>query len=189
MTADGYTQDTDGGIDFFIADAIVSGDDREQLVMMQSVDAIVLGAATYRMFAEYWPTVTPDDEPVAEPINRLPKHVVSNTLDRAPWGDGEAVVERGDGVESIRALKERYAGDLIVLGQPHPRGRPLRGRPRRRAPPPHRPEAPRGGPQHRTGLARADRPRAARAARSTRAARSPSSTRSRNIRPPISGAR
>jgi dihydrofolate reductase len=116
VTADGYTEDTEGSIDFFIADAIVSGDDREQLVMMQSVDAIVLGANTYRMFSEYWPNVTPDTEPIAEPINRLPKHVVSNTLDRAPWGEDEAQVERGDGVESVRALKSRYSGDLIVWG-------------------------------------------------------------------------
>jgi dihydrofolate reductase len=116
VTADGYTQDANGSIDFFIADAIVSGDDREQLVMMQSVDAIVLGAVTYRMFSQYWPNVTPDAEPIAEPINRLPKHVVSNTLDRAPWGDDVAEVERGDGVESIRALKTRYSGDLIVWG-------------------------------------------------------------------------
>jgi dihydrofolate reductase len=116
VTADGYTQDTGGGIDFFIADAIVSGDDQEQLVMMQGVDAIVLGAATYGMFSQYWPNVTPDEEAIAEPINRLPKHVVSNTLDRAPWGDQEAELERGDGADSIRALKDRYAGDLIVWG-------------------------------------------------------------------------
>jgi dihydrofolate reductase len=116
VTADGYTQDANGSIDFFVGSSEVSGDDREQLAMLESVDAIVLGANTYRMFAQYWPTVTPDQELVAEPINRLPKHVVSNTLDDAPWGDSEAVVEHGDGVESVRALKERYPGDLIVWG-------------------------------------------------------------------------
>ena len=36
----------------------------------------------------YWPTADPEVERVAEPINRLPKFVVSNTLDSAPWGDG-----------------------------------------------------------------------------------------------------
>jgi dihydrofolate reductase len=116
VTADGYTQDVDGGIDFFVAESEVSGDDQEQLAMLESVDAIVLGANTYRMFAQYWPTVTPDEELVAEPINRLPKHVVSNSLDRAPWGDDEAQVEPGDGAESVRALKARYPGDLIVWG-------------------------------------------------------------------------
>jgi riboflavin biosynthesis pyrimidine reductase len=68
------------------------------------------------MFADYWPTASVTDDPVAEPISRLPKHVVSNTLDRAPWGDGEITVERGDGVASVRALLERYPGDVIVWG-------------------------------------------------------------------------
>ena len=116
ITVDGYAQDADGGIDFFQATDEIDALDQEQLAMLESVEAIVLGADTYRIFAEYWPTASPDDEPVAEPINRLAKHVVSNTLESAPWGDGEIEIERGDGVESVRALKQRYSGDLIVWG-------------------------------------------------------------------------
>jgi dihydrofolate reductase len=52
-------------------------------------------------------------EAVAEPIARLPKHVVSNTLDRAPWGDGEIEVLRGDAAASVARLKDRF--DAIVL--------------------------------------------------------------------------
>jgi len=117
VTADGYAADTDGGMRFIRQPDTLDADiNAEQLDLLSGVDAIVFGATTYRMFADYWPTASVDDEPVTEPINRLPKHVVSNTLDRAPWGDGEITIERGDGVDSVRSLKERYAGDLIVWG-------------------------------------------------------------------------
>jgi dihydrofolate reductase len=117
VTADGFAADSDGGMKFI--PTTVTDDyeiDTEQLEMLRTVDAIVLGATTYRMFADYWPTASVKEDPVAEPINRLPKHVVSNTLDRAPWGDGEITVERGDGVASVRALLAHYSGDVIVWG-------------------------------------------------------------------------
>ena len=113
-------EDVDGGIEFFAVPPEPGGDpvaegavDREQLAWLEGVDAILLGANPYRMFAEYWPTADPGSEPVAEPIARLPKHVVSNSLARAPWGDGEIEVLRGDAEASVADLKERF--DAIVL--------------------------------------------------------------------------
>ena len=115
VSADGYAADADGGIDFF--QAVDQGDqnDADQLAFLENVDAILLGANTYRMFAGYWPDADPAVERVAEPINRLPKFVVSNTLDRAPWGSGTIEVLRGDGTESAAALKERFGG-IVVWG-------------------------------------------------------------------------
>lgn len=121
VSADGYAADTDGGIGFFGTSPEVAGDaatgtgpiDREQLEWLAGVDAILLGANTYRMFADYWPAADPAVEPVAEPIARLPKHVVSNTLDRAPWGDGEIEVLRGDAVASVAALRDRFEATVV----------------------------------------------------------------------------
>lgn len=121
VSADGYAADADGGIGFFGASPEVAGDpetgagpiDREQLAWLEGVDAILLGANTYRMFADYWPGADPSVDPVAEPIARLPKHVVSNTLERAPWGDGEIEVLRGDAAASVSRLKDRF--DATVL--------------------------------------------------------------------------
>ena len=113
VSADGYAADADGGIGFFEAVDGFEETDREQLAWLEGVDAILLGANTYRMFAEYWPIADPAVEPVAEPIARLPKHVVSNTLERAPWGDGEIEVLRGDAAASVTRLKERF--DATVL--------------------------------------------------------------------------
>ncbi|MCQ4164733.1 dihydrofolate reductase family protein [Tahibacter harae] len=117
ISADGYAADRDGGIGFFVNARSVNEADQEQLRLLQSVDAIVLGRTTYRLFADYWPEADPAEEPVAAPLNTIPKYVVSNTLDSAPWGSrSAATVVRGDAVASVRALRECVAGDLIVWG-------------------------------------------------------------------------
>lgn len=118
ISADGYAADRDGGIDFFIDARSVNAADQEQLHLLQNVEAIVLGRTTYRMFADYWPDADPAKEPVATPLNTIPKYVVSNTLDTAPWGDRDDAVSvlRGDAVASVRALRQRVTGDLIVWG-------------------------------------------------------------------------
>jgi dihydrofolate reductase len=115
VSVDGYAADADGGIGFFEAVDEADPTDEDQLAFLEHVDAILLGANTYRMFAGYWPKADPDVEPVAEPINRLPKFVVSNTLDQAPWGEGTIEILRGDGAEAAVALKERFDG-IVVWG-------------------------------------------------------------------------
>jgi dihydrofolate reductase len=115
VTVDGYAEDADGGISFFGAMDDLAPNEPGQLELLARVDAIVLGRRTYGMFADYWPKADPAVEPVAEPIARLPKYVVSNTLDAAPWGDGAIEVLRGDPTETVSALKER-AGSIIVWG-------------------------------------------------------------------------
>ena len=117
ISVDGYAADADGGIGFFSSARQLNDADPEQIRMLASVGAIVLGAVTYRMFADYWPTAEAQAEPVAGPINALPKFVVSSTLQSAPWGSEDALeILRGDGVEAVRALRARIRGDLIVWG-------------------------------------------------------------------------
>lgn len=112
VTVDGYAAEPDGGLGFFEEDSVGASD---QLVFLEHVDAILFGANTYRMFADYWPNADPEVEAVSEPINRLPKFVVSNSLDEAPWGAGRIEVLPGDGVASAAALKERF-GAIVVWG-------------------------------------------------------------------------
>ncbi|TPW70730.1 dihydrofolate reductase family protein [Schumannella sp. 10F1B-5-1] len=116
VSADGKAVDDDGGMSF-IGVADPSEVDTDQLTMLERVDAILLGRRTYEMFAGFWPTVTPDEQPAAGPMNSLPKHVVSSTLAAAPWGvHAPAQIERGDGVETARRLLDRYTGAVIVWG-------------------------------------------------------------------------
>jgi len=117
ISADGYAAERDGSIDFFVNARAINEADQDQLRLLERVGAIVLGRTTYGMFASYWPEADPQQEPVAAPLNALPKYVISNTLREAPWGErGAATVLRGDGVASVRSLRERVDGDLIVWG-------------------------------------------------------------------------
>jgi dihydrofolate reductase len=119
VTADGYAADPEDGIDFFEAlvrpgeNGEVDLNDAEQLDYVSQAEAILFGATTYRMFAEYWPGVDPEVERVAELINRLPKFVVSNSLTDAPWDGGDVEILRGDGAEATASLKERF--DTIIV--------------------------------------------------------------------------
>ncbi|WP_306233274.1 dihydrofolate reductase family protein [Agrococcus beijingensis] len=121
VTVDGFAAAPDGGLEF--AEATMPRDDltdHAQLAMLESVDAIVLGRRTYAMFAQYWPGADPAVEGVAEPINRLPKLVVSSTLGRAPWGGAgpdEIEVLRPDptAADAVAGLADRF-GTVIVWG-------------------------------------------------------------------------
>lgn len=115
VSVDGYAAEPDGGIRFMEAVETGNPNDADQLAFLEHVDAILLGANTYRMFAGYWPQADPAVEVVAEPINRLPKFVTSNTMTDAPWGDGSVEILRGDATDTVAALKERFGG-IVVWG-------------------------------------------------------------------------
>ena len=117
VSADGFAAAPDGSLEFFQLPGEFDSTDPGQLAMLERVDAILLGANTYRMFSAYWPTADESTDAVAGPINALPKHVVSSTLESAPWGDWPpAQLERGDGVDVARRLARRYERDVIVWG-------------------------------------------------------------------------
>ena len=80
-----------------------------------AAEALLLGRATYEMFAAVWPT-SPD--PSAPKINAMPKYVASTTLDQADldrlgWN---ATLLEGEVPETVRALKQEGGGDLLVWG-------------------------------------------------------------------------
>lgn len=115
VSVDGYAAAPDGGTEFF--EAADFGDERrtdsEQMRWLETVDAVLLGAETYRKFAAFWPTADPAIHAVAGPIAALPKYVVSNTLESAPWGDGKIEILRGDGAAAARDLTARHASTVV----------------------------------------------------------------------------
>jgi dihydrofolate reductase len=116
VSMDGFAAAPDGGLEFFgrVKDWSAINDANRR--MLEDCSAILFGRTTYEMFNKYWPTADPEQEPVAGPIKRLRKYVVSSTLDTAPWGDdGEALVVACDAGE-IRSRVESEAGDVIVWG-------------------------------------------------------------------------
>ncbi len=112
ITADGFVQDADGGMKFMNG-APIDSTDTDQIQLLEHTGAIVLGRKTYEMLVGYWPAADPADEPVAALINSLPKHVVSNTIDVAPWGSHrEATVHPGDPVGTLARLRNDVNGDV-----------------------------------------------------------------------------
>ncbi|WP_020670811.1 dihydrofolate reductase family protein [Amycolatopsis nigrescens] len=115
VSVDGFAAGPQGELGFFDAVDDYSEVDQDNLRILAEVDTIVLGAETYRLFVEYWPTA--DDEPVAKSVNAIPKLVFSSTMDSAPWGRWPAArVVRGPATDEIAALKRKPGGDIMVWG-------------------------------------------------------------------------
>lgn len=114
VSIDGMAEARDGGTAFFEELEELEETEADHLEALKNLDAIVLGATTYRMFAKFWPKT---EGPVAEMINRVPKHVFSGSLEEAPWGKhAPAIVERDSVHRTISQLKERHTGDIVVWG-------------------------------------------------------------------------
>jgi dihydrofolate reductase len=76
-------------------------------------DALLLGRVTYDGFAPVWPHVPGE---FADKFNTMPKYVVSSTLESPEWNN--TTVLRGDVVEEVTKLKDRYERDIVVHGSP-----------------------------------------------------------------------
>ena len=77
-------------------------------------DAFLLGRKTYQIFAGYWPKVTDPKDPIAGPLNRLPKYVASRTLKKVGWNNSTLL--KGGLVAAVKRLKAEGAGELQVHG-------------------------------------------------------------------------
>jgi dihydrofolate reductase len=118
VTADGFAANANNE---FTAYEMLEGGTPEfnqsQLEWLDTVDAMVLGASTYRMFAGFWPTPASDGEIIAPALNGLRRFVFSGQLKNAPWGDfPEATIESGDAVEAIRRIKGEIEGTIVLWG-------------------------------------------------------------------------
>ena len=78
---------------------------------LSSVDALLLGKTTYEGFAAYWPGQTGDG--FADPINRMPKYVVSRSLQKVEWHNSHIL---RDVAGDVAALKESDGGNILVYG-------------------------------------------------------------------------
>ena len=78
---------------------------------LASVDALLLGKNTYETFAAYWPGQT--GEGFADPINRMPKYVVSRSLQKVDWNNSHIL---RDVAKDVAALKNSNGGDILVYG-------------------------------------------------------------------------
>ncbi|MBO1268075.1 dihydrofolate reductase family protein [Arthrobacter cavernae] len=118
VTADGFAADANNEFRAYeLLDGGTAEFERNQVEWLKTVDAMVLGASTYRMFAEYWPTPASEGEIISPALNGLRRYVFSSQLKAAPWGDyPAATIESGDAVEAIRRIKDEAAGTVVLWG-------------------------------------------------------------------------
>lgn len=84
--------------------------ERFSIEQLDTAEAIIYGANTYKGMAEYWSKET---GAVAERLHTLKKYVCSETLQSADWSNTEILK---DAVTDIAALKQQGEGNLFVFG-------------------------------------------------------------------------
>jgi dihydrofolate reductase len=78
-----------------------------------AADALLIGRVTYESFAGAWPGRS-DEAGFADKMNRMPKYVVSSTLEDPEWENSTVI--RGDLTEEVQRIKEEVDGDILVAG-------------------------------------------------------------------------
>lgn len=81
--------------------------------VFERASAFLLGRTTYEIFAGHWPRISDPADPVAGPLNRLPKYVASKTLKDVTWNNSHLV---RDVVSEVSKLKQTLPGELQVHG-------------------------------------------------------------------------
>ena len=117
LSMDGYAADADDSPKFLESTTLNKYSDVEQLRFLDGIDAILLGANTYRLFYEFWPGATNDLEVIADRLNSLPKYIFSKRLSAAPWGKWPAAtIIREDAVSAVQKMKATQGKDIVLWG-------------------------------------------------------------------------
>jgi dihydrofolate reductase len=117
VTIDGYAAGPNGETDFVTSPEFNKESDEDLLQFIDTIDTILLGALTYRLFVDFWPTATTDTEIVADKLNATPKVVFSQSLYRAPWGKRkEARVVKTPAGEEVARLKMQPGKNIVLWG-------------------------------------------------------------------------
>jgi dihydrofolate reductase len=116
ITLDGVVQDPTGDEGFRYGGWFgqVGNKDREEWAKVEldealGADALLLGRRTYEFFAARWPSRSGQ---WADRLNRMPKYVVSATLQYPDWSN--TTVLTGDVADAVSALCRKVNGDIIV---------------------------------------------------------------------------
>ncbi len=108
VSLDGYVAAADGSSDWVAAGR--APDSGEWVLdTVGNAGTHLIGAATYALWADFWPKQT---GPFAAPMNEIPKVVFSNSLTSADWP--ETTIASGDLAEAVSRLKEERSGGYLL---------------------------------------------------------------------------
>ncbi|OLT34007.1 hypothetical protein BJF79_33990 [Actinomadura sp. CNU-125] len=83
--------------------------------LLFSSDALLSGRATYDAFAETWPAMEEQTGDFGVRMNTLPHYVVSDSLEKAEWGDS-TIIKRADAAAKLAELKEQDGQNILQYG-------------------------------------------------------------------------
>jgi dihydrofolate reductase len=117
VTIDGFAAGQQDELDFMpqeFSTGTKNSIENNQLAFIKTIDTMILGRNTYRMFEAYWPNST---ERIAPGLNALARYVVSETLEQAAWGNLEpASIIKKDVDKEISKLKSQAGKDIVIWG-------------------------------------------------------------------------
>jgi dihydrofolate reductase len=114
VTLDGVIQDPAGDEGFRVGGWVGLIKDSPQLNKLAldealGAEAFLLGRRSYEWFAARWPSRSGE---LADRLNRLPKYVVTSTLEDPDWNN--STVLNGDVVHEVSKLKQELNGEIVV---------------------------------------------------------------------------
>lgn len=114
LSLDGYFSGPGDETDWFISDE----ETQEHLLkMFRSVDTMLLGQVTYKLFTTYWPAPISAQENPAELVNFMNnsrKIVFSSSLKNTEWNNSTLL--KTINKEEIEKMKQEPGKDLIIFG-------------------------------------------------------------------------
>ncbi|MFD8980942.1 dihydrofolate reductase family protein [Streptomyces sp. NPDC059564] len=113
----GPEEDPDGGFAYggWVAPFADEGMGEFITEVFDRAGAFLLGRRTYEIFAGYWPRHDDPADPIAGPLNRLPKYVASTTLKEPSWA-GTTVVDGEQLQSEVVRAKDATDGELQIHG-------------------------------------------------------------------------
>ncbi len=82
---------------------------------VRSAGGFLFGRRTYEVFAAHWPNASPEEQPLAQPLNALPKYVATTTL-TSPLSWNNSTLLDTPIAASVASLKRGDGGNLVVIG-------------------------------------------------------------------------
>ena len=107
VSVDGVAEDPDRFL--FEFDAVMEANLAE---VIATQDTVLLGRRMYDEWSSYWPNS--DDQPFADFINSVHKHVATSTPLTRDWANAERITGPVD--DFVHELKSRVGGDIGVHG-------------------------------------------------------------------------
>src|ERR1700722_3053049 len=109
LSLDGYSCDPGTELRQFMESMPEDEGDEYVVSRLRQAGTHIMGRVTYEDMAKFWPT---SSNPVAAPMNDIPKVVFSRTLQSADWP--ESRIATGDTAEEKEGLKDEPGGAILA---------------------------------------------------------------------------